>query len=419
MGLRSATRTDTTDDARASGGAIGLLAASIDEVTELDFRQGVVNTGGLEVDTLAYHEIGPLGRVGNNVLGGMLSLVEELLFVEIVFEIVGASIRSNEMRADRLGVTGIIGLVLRGQISIGAIRVLNLDSVGSANIIRFNIEIERVGNFVRLGGGTARGLLNDGHVLNAAAHGRARYPLAITLVDRVAQTDIVHHVANQFLRAVGPREADAVRRSFRSGEDAPSLLDVIALGRIVKIMATDVRGGVTVVNEAAVYLGIIGEAAHDRVEIAASLEVHISGVAIQAPTSIFVVLNAGNVFWKGDQSLGAHVRLEALDASRVHVPIVAIDQLSATRKVTLIGAVSALNLNELRGRIVFANGRDFCFCCFRGEESSVVVNEEFGNVAVNIEVGYEVGVGAVDTGKGGDGVAAHSINCRNAGGAVD
>mmetsp|Transcript_18569 Transcript_18569/g.40178 ORF Transcript_18569/g.40178 Transcript_18569/m.40178 type:complete len:417 (+) Transcript_18569:453-1703(+) len=416
MGLRPATRADTADDAKAvsgcaSGGAIVLLAGGVDEGTEGGVGLDGVDNRGLEVDALAYHEIGPLGRVGNNVLGGMLSLVEELLFVEIVFEIVGASIRSNEMRADRLGVTGIIGLVLRGQISIGAIRVLNLDSVGSANIIRFNIEIERVGNFVRLGGGTARGLLNDGHVLNAAAHGRARYPLAITLVDRVAQTDIVHHVANQFLRAVGPREADAVRRSFRSGEDAPSLLDVIALGRIMKIMTTDVRGDVTEVA--------ISEAAHDRVEIAASLEVHIGRVAICAPGSIFVVLNAGRVFWKGDQSLGAHVRLEALDASRVHVPIVAIDQLSATRKVTLIGAVSALNLNELRGRIVFANGRDFCFCCFRGEESSVVVNEEFGNVAVNIEVGYEVGVGAVDTGKGGDGVAAHSINCRNAGGAVD
>ena len=84
----------------------------------------------------------------------------------------------------------------------------------------------------------------------------------------------------------------------------------------MKIVATNVRGGISVGGEAG-SLGIIGEATHGRSKTAASIEVHVGRIAVNAISIVFSVLNSCGIIRESNQSSGTQVGFKELDLHRI------------------------------------------------------------------------------------------------------
>ena len=87
----------------------------------------------------------------------------------------------------------------------------------------------------------------------------------------------------------------------------------------MKIVATNVYGGISVGSKAG-SLGIISEATHGRYKTAASNEVHVGRIAVDAISIVFVVLNSHGVLGESNQSSRTQVGFKALDLHRIDVP---------------------------------------------------------------------------------------------------
>mmetsp|Transcript_32532 Transcript_32532/g.69276 ORF Transcript_32532/g.69276 Transcript_32532/m.69276 type:complete len:547 (-) Transcript_32532:196-1836(-) len=397
MAVGAARRADATDHAQA-GGPVIVLAPSLDEGAELGVSRGVLEVGGQPVDALADDELGPLGLVGGDVLGGMLSHVEEPLLVEVILEVVLAPPGSHEVLVHQSFVPS-VGDVLRLEVRRGAVPVGDGGRVGGAQGIFAQCRLvgEGVGCLADLRGRAARGLLDHGHVLHAAAHGRSRHALEVPLVGRVAEADVVHHVTDELVVAVRPGEADAVGGRLAPGEDAPSLLDEVGLAGQLELVVADVGGVVPVRREAgeAVVGAVVGEAAHGRVELAPRVQVHVGRVAVGhflgGEPARDVVPFPRRVLGPRDDGGRPLVGREASDLARVDGPVPSVHQRRSAGEVPAVLLVGPLDLDELGGGVVSADL--FHLCRKGGKEVSLSASLD--------EVGDEVGVGAV-AGEGGD-----------------
>ena len=75
----------------------------------------------------------------------------------------------------------------------------------------------------------------------------------------------------------------------------------------MKIVATDVCGGISVGSEAG-SIGIIGEATHGRSKTAASIGVHVGRIAVDVISIVSIVLNSrGSVLGESNQGARAQV----------------------------------------------------------------------------------------------------------------
>mmetsp|Transcript_32535 Transcript_32535/g.69288 ORF Transcript_32535/g.69288 Transcript_32535/m.69288 type:complete len:543 (-) Transcript_32535:196-1824(-) len=387
----------TADHAVAGISGRLVHAPSLDEGAELGVGDGPVEVGGEEVHALADHELGPLGFIGGVVTVGGAG-ADEVLLVEVILDLPGAPPGSHEVLVHQSFVPS-VGDVLRLEVRHGAVGVGDGGRVGGAQGIFAQCRLvgEGVGRLADLRGRAARGLLDHGHVLHAAAHGRSRHALEVPLVGRVAEADVVHHVTDELVVAVRPGEADAVGGRLAPGEDAPSLLDEVGLAGQLELVVADVGGVVPVRREAgeAVVGAVVGEAAHGRVELAPRVQVHVGRVAVGhflgGEPARDVVPFPRRVLGPRDDGGRPLVGREASDLARVDGPVPSVHQRRSAGEVPAVLLVGPLDLDELGGGVVSADL--FHLCRKGGKEVSLSASLD--------EVGDEVGVGAV-AGEGGD-----------------